>query len=789
MRNYTLLFAVLLLHAIGLKAQSSFLPQSLGSNVNTEYAELNPVISSDGKTLFFNRINHPDNHYGEHNSQDIWYSEKQSDGSWGPAKRLDVVFNKARHNAIICALSNDTYLINGTYTKSKKPEWLERGYAIVTVKEGKWSNPKNIKIRSYVRLNEGVKSNAWMSQDRKVIVLSFSHHYNGKHNNLYVSFDKGRHFSKPKKLGKIINSRKTNEEAPFISSNSDVLYFTSNRHAGTNEGNKKNYQIFKTNRLDETWLNWSTPTPLNDTINSDQWDSYFRTNEKGSWAYFASTKNAKGESDLYKVKLYEDQPFVMVKGKVMDKSKNQPLAKGKQYTVLADGEPIDSVTVNSDSSTFQIKLPFGRKYSIAASAKNYQGIPEEIDAKGLREFTEVHKDLYLRPSNFVLVSGNVLVHTPRGIVPEESHPKISVNGAVIDSIQIKFPEGAYELRLPFGKNYTVAATAAKYLPNPVKFKFDTVHEYREIKKDLFVSTNPMATIKGTFLVKGTNAKIPLSAHPRLMINGEIVDSVQIDTNNLTYRAFLPIKKKYALSVSATKYQGITDTVNLTSILEPTELSRNLYATKVSTSALLSGIIINRKTNKPISTKELVKIQSNGSDIPGAKFDPETGNYEVEIALGTSHTISANIPNYFPQFEVVDLTKEKTNVKLAKDLYVTPLEIGQSVKLNNIFFESSKSTLKPKSFPELNKVVKFLKDNPTIDIQIEGHTDNVGKPDANIKLSRWRARSVQQYLVGKGIDVKRVKFDGFGANKPVAKNTTAQGRSLNRRVEFKILSLQ
>lgn len=789
MRNYILLFVVLFLHSLGLQAQSSYLPQNLGTNVNTEYAEVNPVVSLDGKTLFFNRINHPENHYGKHNSQDIWYSEKQGDGSWGPAKRLDVPFNKARHNAIICPLSNDTYLINGVYTKGKNPEWLERGFAIVTVKDGQWSNPKNIKIKAYSRLNEGKKSNAWMSLDRKVIVFSFTHHYNGKHNNLYVSFDKGTHYSKPKKLGKIINSRETNEEAPFISYNNDVLYFTSNRNSGTKEVNKKNYQVFKSNRLDETWESWSTPTPLNDTINSDQWDSYFRTNQKGSWAYFASVKNAKGESDLYKIKLYEENPYVLVKGRILDKTKNQPLAKGKKYTVLANGEPIDSILTNPDSSTYQIKLPFGKKYSISASAKNYQGVPEEIDARGVREFTEIHKDLYLRPSNYVLISGSVLVHTPRGIVPEESHPKISVNGVPIDSIQIKFPEGSYELRLPFGKNYTVAATAAKYVPNPIKFSFDTVREYKEIKKDLFVSTNPMATLKGTFWVKGTNAKIPLSAHPRLMINGEIVDSVQIDTLNLTYRAFLPLKKKYALSVSATKYQGIVDTVNLLSVYEPRELSRDLYATKISNSALLSGIVINRKTGKPVSTKEIVKIQSNGSDIPGARFDPETGNYEVEIALGTSHTISANIPNYFPQFEVVDLSKEKTNVKLAKDLYVTPLEIGQSVKLNNIFFESSKATLKPKSFPELNKVAKFLKENPSIDIQIEGHTDNVGKADANLKLSRWRARSVQQYLVGKGIDIKRVKFDGFGSNKPVAKNTTAQGRSLNRRVEFKILSLK
>jgi outer membrane protein OmpA-like peptidoglycan-associated protein len=142
----------------------------------------------------------------------------------------------------------------------------------------------------------------------------------------------------------------------------------------------------------------------------------------------------------------------------------------------------------------------------------------------------------------------------------------------------------------------------------------------------------------------------------------------------------------------------------------------------------------------------------------------------------------------PQYENIDLTKVKTSTKIIKDLYLTPLEVGQKVKMNNIFFETGKSTLKPNSFEELNKIANFLTDNNAVKIQIEGHTDNVGKPDANLKLSKWRARAVQQYLKNKGISEERVKFDGFGATKPVAKNNTPQGRSQNRRVEFNILAV-
>lgn len=770
-------------------SNKSFLPTNLGPSINTEYPEINPVLSTDGKILYFNRINHPDNYYGKHNSQDIWFSYLQPDGSWSVAKRLDVPFNKARHNAIVEALNQETYLIDGIYSKGKVPKWRKRGLSIVTKNNNdQWSIPQKLKIKGFTRLNEGKESNAWMSSDRKALLLSFTHHYNGNKNNLYVSLYKDGKWTKPKKLNKTVNSRKSNEEAPFISYNNDAMYFSSNRGATTKKERKSNYQIYKSNRLDETWKMWSTPMPLSDTINSKKWDSYFRTNEKGNWGYFASTSASLGQSDIFKVKLFEDNPYVVVSGQIINKAKNAPLAKGKSYTVLANGAQIDSIWINSDSATYKVKLPLNKKYTLVPTVKNYTGIEETIDVTGVREYTAVTRDLYVEPLPYVIVSGHLMVRSPSIIVPQESNPKITINGKVVDSIKIKYPEGAYEIALPYGKSYTIAVQASKYIPEPVKLDFSQLDEYQEVKKELFVKKNAMAVISGSFFVKGTTKPLPSKSFPKLMVNGEVVDSAIIDTAKSTYKIVLSLKKSYSLNVSALKYQGIAVPVDLTTTNDQIELTKNIYATFVSNSALVTGKIINRKTNLPLSTTEKVEIQTNGQVVPNATYNAATSQYEVELPLGTSHTINALLPKHFPQYEILDLTKEKGNVKVIKDLYVTPLEVGLSVKLNNIFFETGKATLKPKSFPELNKVVKFLNENPTINIQIEGHTDNVGKADANLKLSRWRARAVQQYLIKKGIAEKQVKFDGFGSNKPVANNKTAQGRSLNRRVEFKILSV-
>ena len=102
---------------------------------------------------------------------------------------------------------------------------------------------------------------------------------------------------------------------------------------------------------------------------------------------------------------------------------------------------------------------------------------------------------------------------------------------------------------------------------------------------------------------------------------------------------------------------------------------------------------------------------------------------------------------------------------------------------NVFFETAKSKLLPKSLVSLNTVVTILNENPTYKVQIDGHTDDQGKDEYNLGLSDERAASVKAYLVSKGIDEARLSSTGYGETKPVADNKTAAGRAKNRRVEM------
>ena len=123
----------------------------------------------------------------------------------------------------------------------------------------------------------------------------------------------------------------------------------------------------------------------------------------------------------------------------------------------------------------------------------------------------------------------------------------------------------------------------------------------------------------------------------------------------------------------------------------------------------------------------------------------------------------------------------------KNIALQPIEINASIVLKNIFFDVNKFDLKPESQAELDEVVKLLNENPTIKIEISGHTDDVGKPSDNLTLSDYRSMAVVNYLISKGIAAQRLTYKGYGETQPISNNKTEEGRAMNRRTEMKVVS--
>jgi outer membrane protein OmpA-like peptidoglycan-associated protein len=202
--------------------------------------------------------------------------------------------------------------------------------------------------------------------------------------------------------------------------------------------------------------------------------------------------------------------------------------------------------------------------------------------------------------------------------------------------------------------------------------------------------------------------------------------------------------------------------------------------------LIKGIVKNSKTQEPLEAVITYFDLSNGNEAGIARSNPNTGEYTIILPYGKNYSFKAMKEGFYSISDNMDLTQISSYKEITKDLLLAPIEQGQVVRLNNIFFDFAKATLKQESFFELDNLVKLLNENPKMEIFIAGHTDNVGSDEFNLKLSKERAASVADYLKSKGIAENRLSSDGFGKSKPIASNDTEEGRAINRRVEFTII---
>lgn len=201
---------------------------------------------------------------------------------------------------------------------------------------------------------------------------------------------------------------------------------------------------------------------------------------------------------------------------------------------------------------------------------------------------------------------------------------------------------------------------------------------------------------------------------------------------------------------------------------------------------VKGKVFDKKTTKGLpSAIELTDLATQ--EVMSKVQTDETGNYLVTLPVGKDYAFNVNRKGYLFFSDNFSLSQKAPDSTYHIDIPLQPLEANASVVLKNIFFDSRQFDLKPESTSELDKLFLLLRDNPTIKVQISGHTDNVGKAEDNLVLSNNRAQSVVKYLVGKGINAQRLTFKGFGATVPVADNATEEGRAQNRRTEMKVIS--
>ena len=201
--------------------------------------------------------------------------------------------------------------------------------------------------------------------------------------------------------------------------------------------------------------------------------------------------------------------------------------------------------------------------------------------------------------------------------------------------------------------------------------------------------------------------------------------------------------------------------------------------------ILKGTVTDDKTQQPLEASIDLIDNGTGQRIASFVSNAASGKYLVSLPSGTNYGIVVRQEGYLFHSENFDLPATAAFAEVVKDVPLKKLEVGATIVLRNIFFDTGKATLRPESRAELERLQKLLTETPALHLEMAGHTDNVGKPAMNLDLSQRRAQAVVAYLTQHGTAAARLSAAGYGDTRPVAPNTSAARRQQNRRTEFKV----
>lgn len=210
--------------------------------------------------------------------------------------------------------------------------------------------------------------------------------------------------------------------------------------------------------------------------------------------------------------------------------------------------------------------------------------------------------------------------------------------------------------------------------------------------------------------------------------------------------------------------------------------------KPAFTSYVKGNVFDAETREPVASLIQVYDVETGKLFATFSSDKVNGHFLSSLPAGKNYALEVEKDGYLFWSHHISLKDVKEGVPVDVNIPLQQIKIGEKIVLNNIFFESEKFSLKNESNAELETVVKLLNKNPTLHIEIGGHTDNTGNEAHNQLLSENRAKSVYDYLINQHIDAERISYKGYAATKPVASNTTESGKAQNRRTELVVTDI-
>lgn len=578
---------------------------------------------------------------------------------------------------------------------------------------------------------------------------------------------------------------------PSISFDGNTLYFFKDGAADTG------MDIFVSKRLAD---GWGEAVSLGAPVNSAGYEAFPSISADGKSLYFVRINKDGPRSKIYrKAEMFCTSVF----RSVLDSLGKWSVPEKLPWPVNLDCEKAPRIMADGRTLIFSSNRPGGKggfdMYQTRLNELGEWTAPENlafvnsasddilpcISAKGdMMYYTYDARDIFsvvippkLRQFANTVIQGFVTDEDTKSGVTADIVVTDAVTSQVFANLASNGDDGRFTVVLPAGRKFVLDFRSAGYSNFTYTLDLRKSKAYSEVPLDvkLFRSAFVSLTITDKDLFEPLAATVTVSDD-----QGKKVRELTSKASDGKVRIEVPLGGRYRIDVQVPRYQTGNMEFNIANLVYYRNFEKFIELQHEKVEVQLN--ISDRNSNARVKSKVVLRNTSRDEVIEVDGNQPiqvRTGDrYEVEVTSDQGYAFNST---------VLDLSSGNAVVPPV-DIALMKLEKNALLELKDIVFEYNSAQLSDVSFVELDRVVKLIRENPTLKVQIDAHTDDVGSDVNNLILSNKRAKSVMDYLITAQVPVSRVSSKGFGEAAPKHKNDTPENRALNRRVEIRVIGI-
>lgn len=525
-----------------------------------------------------------------------------------------------------------------------------------------------------------------------------------------------------------------------------------------------------------------------------------------TWGLALGDLNGDGHLDIAASSYHEKQLYIHLNHGDGTFQREQELLSGDHNFDLVMGDidldgDLDIATCSTVDKALNIHLNDGRgmigeRQEIRSGDWNAALAMADLDKDGdldvvlgsiNDESIVVHKntiaDQVLRKAKDPCLSGFIYAASDSTRIGQAQVSVQDAKGRSIETLMTQ-EDGSFRFCLSPQQSYRLVVRAASY---PV-YRDSVILGFEDVEKDIYLAL-PVATwVLGKVIDTYSNQPIPNAHLCLLKESSDTLAILEIDDKG-GFKHHLPFGKNYEIRASAPGYEPADKQfdLNMAHVAKGKKIILRLTPIRDPLTACISGTIRDQ-----ISKDSLPGAQLEIRSLVSGRFKKiqadEQGNYHTCLPFD-QYEITTTHPGYFFQHTSLEVKEADAVEGKKQDIFLKPLKVGASIVLKNIYFDVDRATLRNESIAELEHVLTILNENPSMVVEIAGHTDSDATEAYNQTLSQNRSQSVVDYLMASGIEQERLEPIGYGELRPVVPNDSPENKQLNRRTEFLVKSFE